>query len=228
MGRAPQINGVVPLFRAVATHRLFAAIDLDADARRAIGDSQARVRRALSDAAGSIRWVQPDHIHLTLVFLAAIPDDQLGALIDACSTPIPQPPFSIGFGGIGVFPSRGAPRVVWLGVVEGAVEAARVQRLMSARVEALGIPTEHRVFRAHVTLGRWRDARPADAVRVQLLAKSARLKPSRDTREVRDTCELREGAPRTTAREVVLYESRLSPSGSTYTPVARAPLARRP
>jgi RNA 2',3'-cyclic 3'-phosphodiesterase len=191
------------------THRLFAAIDMDDDARQAIGRAQAWVRRTLSDAAGSIAWVRPDHIHLTLVFLAAVPDHRLRALTDACSAPIPQAAFSMAFGGIGVFPPRGAPRVVWLGVAHGAADAARVQQFTSARIEALGIPVEHRPFRAHLTLGRWRNARPAEASRVRPLAKI-------------------ESGAQVVVDEVVLYESRLSPSGSTYTPLTRAPLTAPP
>jgi 2'-5' RNA ligase len=112
------------------------------------------------------------------------------------------------FGGLGVFPPRGAPRVVWLGAVEGASAAASVQQFMAARIEALGIEAERRPFRAHVTLGRWRNARPPDAARVRSAAGAVAV-------------------ARIAVDEIALYESRQEPSGSVYTPIARARLAHR-
>ncbi len=190
------------------THRLFAAIDFDDDVREAIGREQARVGRALSDAA-QIRWVRPEQMHLTLVFLAAVPEKHLLALTAACSAPIAHPPFTMAFGGVGVFPPRSAPRVVWLGAIEGAAGAATLQQHVAARIEALGIATERRRFRAHVTLGRCRTVGRIDAARLRSLASTAAV-------------------ARLEVREVVLYESRLSPSGSTYLCLARAPLTARP
>lgn len=190
------------------THRLFAAIDFDANVREAIVREQAGVGRALSDPP-QIRWVRPEQMHLTLVFLAAVPEEDVPALTSACSEPIAQPPFSMTFGGIGVFPPRGAPRVVWLGAIDGVAAAATVQQDVAARIEALGIATERRRFRAHVTLGRWRTVGRTDTARVRSLASTAAV-------------------ARLEVREVRLYESRLSPSGSTYTCLARAPLTGRP
>lgn len=201
------------------TRRLFAAIEFDAKARRAIGREQTRIRRALGDAT-PIAWVRPDQMHLTLVFLAAVPEQLIPALTSACAAPVPCPStagqdrgatasFSMTFGGVGVFPLRGAPRVLWLNAIEGAAQAARVQQALNARIEDLGIPTERQRFRPHVTLGRWRHARAADRARIEALTSPgpvARLEVS----------------------GIVLYESRLSSSGSTYLPLVRAPLCARP
>lgn len=184
--------------------RLFLAIDCDEAARAAIAREQARLRRALDGA--SIRWVKPDHIHLTLVFLGRIAETRVTALIEACGAPIPHRPFTLVFGGAGVFPSHGAPRVLWLGALDGAAAAADVQRLVADRVERLGFPTERRAYRPHLTLGRWRDGGRGDASRVRGAAVDRPV-------------------ARVDAADVVLYESRLSPAGSSYTPLARAKLA---
>jgi len=187
------------------THRLFAAIDFDATNREAIRREQSRIWRALGEGA-QIRWVPPEQIHLTLVFLAAVPEEQMPALANAFHVPIALRAFTMAFGGIGVFLTRGAPRVVWMGAVDGVTEAADVQRIVAARIEELDVPVERRPFSAHVTLGRWRNARRSDTARVRALAGTAAV-------------------ARLEVREVTLYESRLSSSGSTYLPLARAPLA---
>ena len=51
--------------------RLFVAIDLDAAARASIADEQRRL--AACTAGGTpVRWVKPDQLHLTLVFLGEV------------------------------------------------------------------------------------------------------------------------------------------------------------
>ena len=68
----------------------------------------------------SLKWIRPEHMHLTLAFLGEIDPLRGAAVVDAMSQPIEAPPFAIAFGGLGVFPPRGAPRVLWLGLVSGS------------------------------------------------------------------------------------------------------------
>lgn len=182
--------------------RLFTAIDLSDEARRAIAGEQTRIRRELPDA--SLRWVRPDHMHLTLAFIGEVAPVRGAAVVECMSAPLPQRPFRLVFGGVGVFPPHGAPRVLWLGSLDGAREAVELQRAVALRLESVGVPRGDRVFHPHLTLGRWRDGRPAwrgslaqqGAVPVAEVAVAA----------------------------VTLYQSRLSSSGPAYTALARAPL----
>jgi 2'-5' RNA ligase len=191
---------------ADAARRLFLAIDCDDAARAAIAREQARLRRAL-DGGSAIRWVKPAQMHLTLVFLGRVAEPRVPALVDACAESIAYPPFTLVFGGLGAFPARGAPRVLWIGAREGNSAAERVQRLVADRVEALGLRTDRRTYHPHLTLGRWRDASRGELARVRAL-------------------DDHEPVARIQATEVILYESRLSPAGSSYTALARAKLAR--
>ena len=54
--------------------RLFIAVDLDDTARAAIAAEQKRVAAALGDARSAMKWVKPEHMHLTLVFLGEVSD----------------------------------------------------------------------------------------------------------------------------------------------------------
>src|SRR5207247_613254 len=82
--------------------------------------------------------------------------ESMGARIDRVS-------FEIVFSGVGAFPPRGAPRVLWLGVTEGAEATTALQRQVTDRLEPLGVQPERRPYSPHLTLARWRESRPGDA-----------------------------------------------------------------
>jgi len=185
--------------------RLFVAIDLDAEARGSVGAEQQRLARVL-DARGSLRWVKPEQMHLTLSFLGEVDEARGAAVADAMRAPIPVAPFTMRFRGLGVFPPRGAPSVLWLGVADGSAQAIDLQRRVADRLEPLGGPREARPYHPHLTLARWRDGRPG-AARRALAADGGR--------EI----------ARVDVRYVTLYQSRLSPHGPTYTALAQAELS---
>ncbi len=183
--------------------RLFVAIDLDEAARAAIGDEQKRLmRRAGHDK--SIRWVRPEQMHVTLVFIGHVDESRGAAIVAVMSDPIDAAPFAMVFGRLGVFPPHGAPTVLWLAVGEGERQAVDVQRRVAERLERVGVTRERRPFHPHLTLARWRASRPAD-----------RRIVDEDTGSVVAAVKV---------PSVTLYESRVSSAGSTYTVLARAPL----
>ena len=100
--------------------RLFVAIDLDDAAKAAIVAEQKRVASAIIESRSSVRWVHADHLHLTVVFLGEVPDEHAKAIGDAVGLPVDAPPFQMTLQGLGVFPTHGAPRAVWIGVIGGA------------------------------------------------------------------------------------------------------------
>jgi RNA 2',3'-cyclic 3'-phosphodiesterase len=186
--------------------RLFVAVELDAAALEAIAEVQQRLKAALSNQRGSMRWTQADHMHLTLAFLGEVPDDRAAVIVDAAGRPIDQPPFAITFQGLGVFPSHGPPRVLWIGVGEGADELAMLRRTIAARVASCGVALEDRAFHPHLTLGRWRDAARSDR-----RAALAAFGPG--------------AVARLAVSDATLYRSRLSQTGAEYAPLARATLS---
>jgi 2'-5' RNA ligase len=186
--------------------RLFIAIDLDEAARAAIADEQRRLKSVIGETRSAIKWVRPDHMHLTLVFLGEVAEAHAPAIVDAIGEPVTQAPFDLGLGGIGVFPPRGAPNVLWLGAAAGEKESIELQRELADRVQRLGVALERRPFHPHLTLARWKTSRGADRARA-----------------------LAAGSDRAVATvhvdHTTLYQSRLSPAGPTYTPLARATLS---
>jgi 2'-5' RNA ligase len=186
--------------------RLFAALEITPDAREAIVALQRRLAPAVGGPDAALKWNRPDQMHLTLVFIGSVDPAAAAAMIGACQAPIASEPFELAFAGIGVFPPRGAPRVLWLGVGAGADDVRRVQMEVAGRLAAAGAPLEARPFHPHVTLARWKASRGADARRVAAVRMDG-------------------ASIHTIIDGVTLFESRQSPAGSVYIPLARAPLA---
>ena len=185
--------------------RLFVALDLSDDARVAVAATQKEIVARWPDASTSLRLVRPEHLHLTLVFLGEVDPSRAAAIADSMRIGFDLPGFHLTFGGLGVFPLRGRPRALFLGIPSGAPQVIELQQRVTRRLQGAGVHRDARPFHPHLTLARWRDGRAADARRI-----------------VKDV-------PREVASvevtAVTLYESRLSSEGPTHTALARASLA---
>jgi 2'-5' RNA ligase len=187
--------------------RLFVAIELDDEARTAIAAVQRRLKSLLEGKERStLKWVSPGQMHLTLAFLGEVPEDRAVLIIGQFGVPFRLRPFEVIFQGLGVFPPTGAPRVLWLGVFDGARESAALQEQVAERLETLGFPREARPFHPHLTLARWRSSTPGARRRM------AEVESGRQVARIR-------------VDAVALVQSRLSPAGATHAVLARVPLA---
>jgi 2'-5' RNA ligase len=190
--------------------RLFVAIDLSEAQRQEAARAAAVLQHRLdaANAARAVRWTAAAQLHLTLRFIGEV-EDELGARIaHALSPPLAISPFSLALGSVGVFPGPGRPRVIWLGLAEGREGAAALHGAVEASLQTLGLAREERPFRGHVTLGRVREIRQAQAAAL---------------REAMDRLTI-DPAP-ATLTNVTLYRSHLSPKGARYEPLVRARLA---
>jgi 2'-5' RNA ligase len=191
--------------------RLFFAVELDRAVRRAAARVAAELSRALTASGrAEVSWVREENLHLTVRFLGETPAARVAPLVEAFAVPLVTPSFELRFAGLGTFPPRGPARVIWLGVAAGHDQLAAVHREVEDRLGLLGIEREERPYRAHLTLGRVR--RPLGPRAASIIGSAAAA-----------------GIPASAAREVTLFESRLSPRGPTYTAVCRTALgaARR-
>lgn len=179
--------------------RAFFAVELPVEARASVVEATERLKAV---ARHGVRWMALDTLHLTLKFLGEIREDDVPRLIARAHAKLaPEQPFGVGLAGYGAFPNAREARALWVGVSEGASALARLARKLDSASRAIGAPREHRPFEPHLTLARLRD-------------------PQR--------VELERAAPPDsvgwTVSEVVLFESRLSPSGARHVPLARFPL----
>jgi RNA 2',3'-cyclic 3'-phosphodiesterase len=186
--------------------RLFIAVELDEAAKNAIAREQKRIAPAMRESRSTLKWVKRDQMHLTLVFLGEVAEERASIVVEAVERPLAQRPFELAFGGLGTFPSQGAPRVLWLAILDGAKALVELQREMADRAAGCGIALESRPFSPHLTLGRWRESRPSDR-------RAALGSPGPSV------------VARVHVEAATLFHSRLSSSGSTHTPLARATLS---
>jgi 2'-5' RNA ligase len=192
-----------------AVLRTFVAIALDAALLEAIDQVQGRYKRQVPP--GSVKWVAPDGIHLTLKFLGETPVSRVraveAALRSAC---VGHAPFEFSVGGRGCFPNLRRPRVVWLGIQDRGRQLARLQESIEREIGPLGFPTEERGFSPHLTLGRIaRSAGPSEEVAVGQAVEMS----------VVDQLGMQR------VNEVCLISSDLRPTGAVYHVLAMAPLA---
>lgn len=105
----------------------------------------------LDDDLPAARWSRPEQLHLTLRFVGDMPQGDR-RLRDALRA-IEFDPFELAVAGVGVFPGRGPPRVVWAGLDRSA-HLFELQRRVERVAREVGIVAERRRFRPHVTLAR--------------------------------------------------------------------------
>jgi RNA 2',3'-cyclic 3'-phosphodiesterase len=133
--------------------RTFVAIDLDDAMRR----SAVRVQERLQTGKWDVKWVEPENLHVTLRFLGEIDEAALAGVIAALERSAATiAPFEIAMRGLGWFPPRRPPRVVWAGIVEPTGRLHRLHESLEHELRSLGLGEDEERFHAHVTLGRVR------------------------------------------------------------------------
>lgn len=126
--------------------RLFVAIDLP--------DAIKRTLDPLMRGLGDVRWMTDDQLHLTLRFIGELDNGRTNEVADALSL-VPGLPFDLHLKGIGHFPPRGEPRVIWTGV-ERQPELTALKRRIDRALQQAGIERDRQKYAPHVTLARLR------------------------------------------------------------------------
>ena len=127
------------------------------------------LQQELAESRADLKWVEPEQLHLTLKFLDEITEEQRQQVetmlrrVTASATP-----FMVQLDQVGAFPSRHAPRVIWVGLAEGTEELARMAAMIEEEARAMGLRREERPFASHLTVGRVRSSRSLKALAQQL------------------------------------------------------------
>ena len=176
--------------------RIFIAIDVSEDAKQIIAEHISLLKREFTDLR--VNWERAEKLHITLRFLGETEVSLLEELkrrisLDAAGVES----FCFTIAGSGVFPGIRNPRVLWLGVQEHSGSLRKLQRSIDNSCVALGFKPEQREFKPHLTIARIRDAQMAHKL-------------------VKFHLETKFEAGVVEVREVVIYESLLSPQGSVY------------
>lgn len=183
--------------------RLFIAFDLPEEVRGALRELMSR----LKPAAGSVRWVRPEGMHVTLKFIGETDANKLDSIRAALAAIHSPAPAEMRFRGLGFFPDERRPRVIWCGIEASRNVAALAADIESA-LEPLGIPRETRDFTPHLTLARI--ASPGQGRGLVSAAAGVESPEFGATREI----------------EFHLFESILGRSGAQYKRLATYPFVR--
>lgn len=166
--------------------RLFIAVAADEEVRVRAMETAGRLRRAGPD----YRWVDPRDLHATLRFLGETPEELLPEVEAMMRRAAARTqPFEIVYGAVGAFDSLDDPRVVWIGLEDGAGDMERLAGLLER--------DEPRPYSPHLTLGRRRGASTPPA-----LAAALRAEPALGLRRP--------------VGKISLYASRPAPFGHVY------------
>jgi 2'-5' RNA ligase len=186
--------------------RLFIAVDISDEARK-------RVREYIEVLKANARetrvsWTKPENLHLTLKFLGDVDQSRIVLLTTALEQIVKAlSPIDLEISGTGVFPSTGKPKVLWIGVDDVSGDLAKAAQSIEEACDKLGFAREDRKFSPHLTIGRVREPSHARELAEQHLENGF-------------------ASIQFPVSEIVLYESKLSPAGSIYTPLVKAKLQR--
>ncbi|MCI0681991.1 MAG: RNA 2',3'-cyclic phosphodiesterase [Gemmataceae bacterium] len=186
----------------MARLRTFIAIEL-AKANR---DRLVALQNTLAKSVAGVKWVEPENLHLTLLFLGEVDERELPALCGTVETVTQSlPAFSLTVAGAGCFPNPRRPHVFWAGITDGAGEVCALHDALEPPLLELGCyRREDRKYTPHVTLGRLKSNQAPAGLAVAM----AKLETWQ--------------AGAALVREVHVMSSQLTPQGPTYTVLSRA------
>ena len=108
--------------------------------------------------AAAYRWATREQLHVTLAFLADVPDRNLDDLVERLGRAARRrTAFPSAIAGGGAFPNVGRARVLWAGLdldEHGRRELTRLATGARAAANRSGVRVDGRRFRPHVTLAR--------------------------------------------------------------------------
>ncbi len=133
--------------------RAFVAIPLPKDVTEYLAEIINDLKFTFPD--NSVKWVQPDNIHLTLKFLGNISKSTLHNLFEKLNTDNRLLPFDLTINKIGAFPSLFKPQVIWVGTTshDTLSELAQFVEKSTAMVKN---ENESKSFSPHLTIARLR------------------------------------------------------------------------
>lgn len=140
--------------------RLFFAVPLAEDLRDAACGLQ-DVLEIACERGPRVKWVERENLHLTLKFVGDTPVEDTQRLAEVAAAVASEcSAASLQVGGVGCFPPRGVPRVIWVGLAEESPELGGLAGRLDGALQAAGLSTPDRNrFSAHFTLGRVKQGR---------------------------------------------------------------------
>ena len=168
--------------------RLFVAIELSESTKRLLVDLNPQIH--------GVRWLDAEQMHLTLGFFADVPEDVDLKLREKLSA-IVFGAFFLPIIGVGTFPPKGPPKIIWIGVGRGHPHLFQLHKRVQEAALGAGLEPELRSFHPHVTL-----------------ARCQRISPQSVRKFLKSNVDLDAGMIRVDSFH--LYSSKLTPAGPIH------------
>ena len=179
--------------------RTFIAIEIPEEIRNSLAQIQSHLKYSGAD----VKWVAPANIHLTLKFLGEIDEKKCEAVKSALDIIAKDThAFEISLKDIGAFPKIDHPRVIWAGLDKGAKESTELAGKIDEALSKIGFAKESRPFAAHLTLGRVRSGKNKEALKAKIDSLQGPEASGQGAENI---------------SSVILFHSKLTPTGSIYT-----------
>lgn len=135
-------------------HRLrtFIAVPVD----RFTHDRLVGLQKRLAVADVPAKWVEPENLHITLLFLGEVDSREVPAVCSAVEQACRRvKPFAMTLTGAGAFPTPRRPRTLIVHVSEGMAELVALHDAVEKPLLELGCyRREERTYKPHLTVGR--------------------------------------------------------------------------
>jgi len=181
-------------------HRLFAAIDLPDQVMSQV----AKLQTELDKLGVPIVWEKPKQLHLTLVFMGRLADEDAarvqGMLVNTART---FRSHTLRMGDLDTLYNRHEPSILFLQIIDLEGELVSLQKELARRVDEV-TPQPRQKFMPHITIGRVRKSDPTQVK--QFLERLSGV-------EI-------DSLGKFTVNQVHLYESFLSKSGASHVKLA--------
>ena len=185
--------------------RAFLAIDPPENILQAMSRLQEKLKREIS---GRISWTKPQGQHLTLKFFGDISTEDVKNICSAVQNrATSEQSLNLKIEKLGVFPGARRPLVIWCGVTDDVEKLSGLQKQLDSDFAGIGFPRENRPFRAHLTIGRIKDPSGLTGISEALTKYNAFA------------------AGEFSCKELILFQSRLTPQGAIYTKLAEFALS---
>lgn len=186
--------------------RLFTAVELPGEWLRGLQVASTRLREAGGD---QFKWVRPELMHVTIVFLGSQDRAILPALTASLqNAATASRPFDLSLSRLGTFGPPHALTVIWAGLDGPSPQLLQLHENIGEELEGIRMTFDRKPLVPHITLARGR--RPIEREASVRMASAIQ----------------RVHLPKLTARveEFVLMASTLSPHGPSYEVIHRFPL----
>jgi 2'-5' RNA ligase len=124
--------------------RLFIAVDPPGTIKKNL--------ETMSFGIPGARWIAPEQLHLTVRFIGDV-DGAMFHDIRNILEEVTISPFEIQLKGVGHFPPRGKPRVIWAGL-ENSESLQVLRKKIDSALVKIGLEPEGRKYSPHITLAR--------------------------------------------------------------------------